>query len=126
MVNVVVQPARRFRLRAAPQPYCQVCFAPQTRLYVARERPSGRRISVRECERCGYVELPDNAGYDGRSPHDRESEGRPRLAHRRERELAMARLAVEILGRAEVSVVVCGYGRSRSNPRLSGLPEVRQ
>lgn len=125
---MVVQPARRLRglgLHVTPQPYCQVCFAPQTRAYVARDRGHGSRMTVRVCERCGYVEMPDSVRRDQvRAVVPDRTRSRGRAADRRERELGMALLAVDVLARPDLSVLLCGYGRSVGNRRISRLAGV--
>lgn len=125
---MVVHPARRLRglgLHVAPQPYCQVCFAPQTRTYVARDRSHGLRMTVLVCERCGYVEMPDTE----RRPRVRAAgppgvRSRGRTGDRRDRELSMALLAVDVLARPDLSIVLCGHGRSAGNRCVARLPAV--
>jgi hypothetical protein len=128
MASMVVHPAHRLRglgLHIAPQPYCQVCFAPQTRPYVARDRSQGLRMTVRVCERCGYVEMPDTARREKvRAVVTDRMRSRGRAADRRDRELGMAMLAVDVLARPDLSVLLLGYGRSVSNRRVGQLAAV--
>lgn len=127
---MVVHPARRLRglgLHVAPQPYCQVCFAPQTRPYVARDRSHGLRMTVQVCERCGYVEMPDAARRSQiRTVVPGRMRSRGRAADRRDRELGMALLAVDVLARPDLSVLLCGYGRSAGNRCVARLAAVAQ
>jgi SAM-dependent methyltransferase len=124
-MHETVVSARRLRgvtLRAAPQPYCQVCFGPQTRLRVVRDPESKRKVAARVCPRCGYVELPDNAGAKpGGTPPSA-----PRARNRRTTELGMVRLAADVLSRDELSVAICGVGPRADNRRVSRLPQVER
>jgi hypothetical protein len=104
MTNLV-DSARRLRgltsLRSTPQPYCQVCFGPETRLQVVHDRHSDRKLAVRICPRCGYVEVPENLLDDDAVPISL-----PSASARRERE--MSKLGVEVLGRRDASVLALG------------------
>jgi hypothetical protein len=99
-----VESTRRFRvlaaLRSTPQPYCQVCFGPETRLHVVHDRHSQRKITVRVCVRCGYVELPDNTDDGGGAV--------TLLASSARREREMAKLGVDILDRSDPLVLCLG------------------
>jgi hypothetical protein len=99
---LVVDSARRLRglpgLRAAPQPYCQVCFGPATKLRVLRDPHSARTLAVRICDRCGYVEVPESIDDDEAAPIA------PVTASVR-RERAMSKLGADVLGRPDVSVL---------------------
>ncbi|MBV9871963.1 MAG: hypothetical protein JO214_15210, partial [Frankiaceae bacterium] len=98
----LVHPARRLRgirgLRAAPQPYCQVCFGPATKLHVLREHHSDRTLAVRTCDRCGYVEIPDRIDDDAAAPIA------PVAASLR-RERAMSKLGVDVLGIPDAAIL---------------------
>jgi hypothetical protein len=99
---LLVDSARRLRglpgLRAAPQPYCQVCFAPGTTPQVLHDRHSNRKLAVRVCDRCGYVEIPE-------SIDDANAEPIAPAATSARRERAMSKLGADVLGRRDVSVL---------------------
>jgi hypothetical protein len=99
----VVELARRgiVRLRPQPQPYCQVCFGPEMRLHVVHDRHSKRKITVRVCTRCGYVELPDASDDLGQRTVTP-------MASRSRREREMSKLGLDLLDRPDASVLALG------------------
>jgi hypothetical protein len=118
-VSVLVESARRLRVlpnwKARPQPYCQVCFAPQTRPVTVHDPLSGAARAVRLCPRCRYIEIPDPdlcAVPAGGWPHRQEG--------------VMARLGADLLGRSELSVLLVRQGAAGAAVDLSGLVAVRR
>jgi SAM-dependent methyltransferase len=82
-------------------------------------------MTVQVCERCGYVEMPDiERRAHVRTVVSRRRRSRGRAADRQDRELGMALLAVGVLDRPDLSVVICGYGRSAGNRRVARLAAV--
>jgi hypothetical protein len=116
-VSLLVDSARRLRvrpvLRARPQPYCQVCLAPQTRLLPAHDRVSGQTRAVRLCPRCGYVEIPDL-----------EPAAAPPAVGGHRHEAALTRLAADVLGRGDLSVLVARAQTDGERPQLRGVAGV--
>jgi SAM-dependent methyltransferase len=90
-----------------------------------RDPESKRKVAARVCPRCGYVELPDNAGAK-RLAADAASQGEPRTGNRRTMEVGMVRLAADVLSRDALSVAICGVGPRADNRRVSRLPQVER
>jgi len=79
------------------------------------------------CRACGFVRNPENV-YDYRSlGHVEEMSNAARTGRldRPGREFHMTQMAIDILGRADLDVLVYGAGRSLDNRHIAELPQVR-
>jgi Methyltransferase domain len=108
------------------QPRCLVCRSVKLReKVIVNRRDEQRTMTVVLCGRCRYVSLPDNAHDYMAATSTVDLAGTSRRCGTVDtpgRETAMAKLALQVLGRRDASVLVYGAGQSLDVHHIAGLP----
>ncbi|MQA02913.1 MAG: methyltransferase domain-containing protein [Streptosporangiales bacterium] len=112
-----------------PNEICLVCGAGRPKRKTIRYSKDPNTVcDVRVCRRCGHVGNPDNV-HDYRNFQKLEKlplRARVGTEQRQGREFYMAKMAAEMLGRPNLSVLVYGAGRSFDNKHIEALPNVHR
>jgi len=105
-----------------------VCSSPQVFAETFTRPDEKRTLTGICCEECRYVSIPDNhRDYQASASVTKLGGGRgARMGTWEEpgREFGMAQLGVEVLGRANTSVLMYGVGQSIDNHHVAKLPQV--
>lgn len=107
---------------------CLVCGASRPKRKTITYTKEGTVCEVLICRRCGHVGNPGNV-HDYRNFQKLEKlpmRARVGTPDRKGREFHMGKMAVEIMGRSDQTVLVYGAGRSFDNRHIGALKQVKE
>ncbi|MET9023644.1 methyltransferase domain-containing protein [Actinopolymorpha sp. NPDC004070] len=107
---------------------CKVCASANTVSKSVTYLPKNATLEVVVCRSCGHVAAPDNFKDYSKFTSAKQLGNTPRVGSEGKpgREYFMAEMAIEALGREDLSVLVCGPGRSIDYRRIAGLKQVKK
>lgn len=107
---------------------CKVCGSRKTVTKQLTYVPRNVTLDITVCRPCGHVGAPDNFKDYASFTSPKQLGNTPRVGSEKKpgREYFMAKMAIEALGKDDVSVLVCGPGRSVDYRRIATLGKVKK
>jgi len=107
---------------------CKVCGSAKTVTKSVTYVPKDATLDVVVCRSCGHVAAPDNFKDYSKFTSAKQLGNTPRVGSEDKpgREYFMAEMAIEAMGKKDLSVLVCGPGRSIDYRRIASLDQVKK